>query len=89
MNANPIPVPYFDAPDDEIRSADLQPDAQVEIAYLPDRRLKLQYLGDQRYCVVESENSKLWVGDEVEIQNFVLHHPLLVLNVWRNGLAQW
>ena len=75
----------FDAPDDEIRSADLQPDAQVEIAYLPDRRLKLQYLGDQRYCVVESKNSKLWVGDEVEIQNFVLHHPLLVLNVWRNG----
>lgn len=75
----------FDAPDEEIRSADLQPDANVEIAYLPDRRLKLQYLGNQRYRVVESENSKLLVGDEVEIQNFVLHHPLLVLNVWRNG----
>ena len=75
----------FDAPDEEIRSADLQPDANVEIAYLPDRRLKLQYLANQRYRVVESENSKLWVGDEVEIQNFVLHHPLLVLNVWRNG----
>ena len=75
----------FDTPDEEIRSADLQPDVNVEIAYLPDRRLKLQYLGNQRYRVVESENSKLWVGDEVEIQNFVLHHPLLVLNVWRNG----
>ena len=75
----------FDAPDEEIRSSDLQPNANVEIAYLPDRRLKLQYLGNQRYRVVESENSKLRVGDEVEIQNFVLHHPLLVLNVWRNG----
>ena len=75
----------FDAPDEEIRSADLQPDANVEIAYLPDRRLKLQYLANQRYRVVESKNSKLLVGDEVEIQNFVLHHPLLVLNVWRNG----
>ena len=77
----------FDTPDEEIRSADLQPDVNVEIAYLPDRRLKLQYLGNQRYRVVESENSKLWVGDEVEIQNFVLHHPLLVLNVWRNGVS--
>ena len=75
----------FDAPDDEIRSADLQPEAHVEIAYLPDRRVRLRYLGNQKYCIVESENSKLLVGDEVEIQNFVLHHPLLVLNVWRNG----
>ena len=75
----------FDASDDEIRSADLQLDAHVEIAYLPDRRIGLRYLGNQRYCIVESENSKLLVGDEVEIQNFVLHHPLLVLNVWRNG----
>lgn len=71
--------------DDEVRSADLQPDARVEIAYLPDRRVGMQYLGNQRYRIVESENSKLQVGDEVEILNFVLHHPLLVLNVWRNG----
>ena len=77
----------FDTPDEEIRSADLQPDVNVEIAYLPDRRLKLQYLGDQRYRVVESENSKLWVGDEVEIQNFVLHHPLFVSEVIRKGAS--
>jgi len=34
---------------------------------------------------VESDNSKLQIADEVEIQNFVLHHPLLVLNVCRSG----
>ena len=45
----------------------------------------MQYLGKQHYRVVESLNSKLQVGDEIEILNFVLHHPLLVLNVWRNG----
>ena len=75
----------FDASDGEVRSADLQPDACVEIAYLPDRIVRMRYLGNQRYQVVESQNSKLQVGDEVEIQNFVLHHPLLALNVWRNG----
>lgn len=75
----------FDTPDDEIRSVDLQPGANVEITYLPDRRLTLEYLGDSRYRVTVSENSKLQKDDEVEILNFVLHHPLLVVNVWRNG----
>lgn len=75
----------FDAPDDELRSADLQPGKSVEITYLPDRRLVLEYLGDCRYRVTDSENSKLQKDDEVEILNFVLHHPLLVVCVWREG----
>ena len=75
----------FDSPDDEIRSADLQPGANVEITYLPDRRLTLECFGDCRYRVTASENSKLQKDDEVEILNFVLHHPLLVVNVWRDG----
>lgn len=75
----------FDASDEDIRSADLQPDAVVEITYLPDRKVKMQYQGNQHYRVVESLNSKLQVGDEVEILNFVLHHPLLVLAVVRHG----
>jgi hypothetical protein len=75
----------FDAHDDELRSADLQLGASVEITYLPDRRLVLQYLGDNHYRVIESQNSKLQEGDEVEILSFVLHHPLLVISVCRNG----
>lgn len=75
----------FDAPDEELRSADLQPGRSVEITYLPDRRLVLQYLGDDRYRVTDSENSKLQNDDEVEVFNFVLHHPLLVINVCRGG----
>ena len=75
----------FDTSGEEIRSADLQPDTIVEITYLPDRMLRMQYLGNNHYRIVESQNSKLQVDDEVEVQNFVLHHPLLVLNVWRHG----
>lgn len=75
----------FDSSDEELRSVDLPVDACVEITYLPDRIVRLLYLGNHRYRVVESQNSKLQAGDEVEIQNFLLHHPLLVLNVWRNG----
>ena len=49
----------FEAPEGEIRSADLKADACVEIAYLPERKVLLRYLGDMRYRVVASENSKL------------------------------
>lgn len=75
----------FDVTGDEVRSVDLQPDTMIEISYLPDRIVAMQYLGHQRYRVVESQNSKLHVDDELEIHSFVLHHPLFVLNVWRNG----
>lgn len=75
----------FDAPDDEVRSVDLKPGTSVQITYLPDRRVTLEYIGDGYYLVTDSENSKLQKGDEVEINNFVLHHPLLVVNVLRNG----
>lgn len=77
----------FDAADEEIRSADLRIGAFVEIAYLPDRKVRLQYLGNQRFRVVRSINSKLHVNDEVEVLNFVLHHPLLVLCVWHDGAS--
>lgn len=75
----------FSTSDEEVRSADLQAGAQVEIEYLPDRRVRFMYLGDSRFRVVESQNSKLLVDDEVEILNFVLHHPLLAIQVCREG----
>ena len=77
----------FDAADGEVRSASLPVGATVECTYLPDRVLRLQYLGHSRYRVVESLNSKLRVSDEVEILSFVPHHPLLVMNVCRDGAS--
>ena len=75
----------FDTPERELRSANLKPDSLVKIAYLPDREVTLRFLGDNCYRVVASQNSKLLTDDEVEIQNFVLHHPLFVSCVWRGG----
>ena len=77
----------FNSSDDEVRSADLQVGDEVEITYLPDRKVLFFYQGNNRYRVKLSENSKLQVNDEVEILNFVLHHPLLVVQVWRNGVS--
>ena len=72
---------------DELRADDLSAGTLVEVTYLPDRAIIFRYLGNRRFKVVSSVNSKLSAGDEVEILNFVLHHPLLVLNVWRNGMS--
>ena len=77
----------FDMIDDEVRSADLEPGAYVEFTYLPDRMIKLQYLGDKHFKVVENINSKLRTNDVVEIHNFVLHHPLFVADVSRSNTS--
>ena len=77
----------FETHDDELRSADLARGAEVVITYLPDRVVTFCHLEGHRFRVVDSQNSKLQEGDEVEIHHFLLHHPLFVVNVWRNGQA--
>ena len=65
----------FDCPDGEVRSADLQVGCEVEITYLPDRRVVLSYLGNNRYRIRQSENSKLLEGDEVFLRSYLRHLP--------------
>ena len=77
----------FNTAGDEVRSAELKPSICVEITYLPDRKVKMLYLGENRYRVIDSQNSKLHIDDKVEIQNFVLNHPLFVVNVMRDGTS--
>ncbi len=76
----------FDTLDEEIRSADLQVGNQVDIQYSPERIVVFKYLGDSRFQVVNSLNSKLRMGDYVCIQNFILHHPLFISSVIRDGI---
>lgn len=75
----------FGTNSDEVRADNLTVGTQVKVTYLPDRTVLFRYLGDHLFTVVSSVNSKLSAGDEVEILSFVLNHPLLVLNVCRNG----
>ena len=75
----------FDTTDEEIRSADLEVGNKVEIQYSPERIVILEYLGDSRFQVINSQNSKLREGDLITIQNFILHHPLFISSVIREG----
>lgn len=57
----------------------------VHIAYDPKRDIIMTYLGNDRFVVNESVNSKLQVGDELTITHFELGFELLATNVTRDN----
>lgn len=59
---------------------------QVEFQYYPDRKIILQHGIGKEFTVISSTNSKLKIGDVVEINNFYLNYPLIINRVVRNGL---
>lgn len=64
---------------DEIKEGDF-----VETSRLPDRRLKLSCIGENRFSVIECINGRLVAGDEVTILCFRLDYPLEVSHIVRN-----
>ena len=73
----------FDTPEDEIRAANLTVGDWVDITYSPDRHVVFEYVGDDYFVVVEREGNKLELGDRLQIQNFIVHHPFYARNVNR------
>ncbi|MFI3331699.1 MAG: hypothetical protein R3Y38_07835 [Rikenellaceae bacterium] len=68
----------------KILSSDLEINTRLEIGWKPDRYLTLRYLGENRYIIESSENSKLLAGDEFSITTFMLNYPLYLPYVLRN-----
>ena len=75
----------FDSLSDEIRVGGLSKGQKIEISYLPDRLLSLEYLGDHHFRILSSLNSKLQDGDQIEMSHIVSGYPLLVSDVIRDG----
>ena len=61
-----------------IHTKDLQPGQSIEVTWLPNRRCVFRYLGDMRFEVVESVNSKLSVGDTFISTFFLKGQPLFM-----------
>lgn len=75
----------FDSTSDEIRVQDLTVGQQIQISYLPDRRLIIEYQGNNTFLILSSQNSKLHDGDQITITHIVSGYPLLVSKVIRNS----
>jgi hypothetical protein len=67
-------------------SADtLSPEDEVTIGWNPNRLVILTYLGENRFRVRSSENSKLKAGDEFSVSQFMLGQPLIIDRIFRDG----
>ena len=75
----------FESSNEEIRVADLSVGQGIQISYLPDRQIEIQYIGSNRFRVLNSINSKLRAGDEITLTHIVQGYPLLVSEVIRDG----
>lgn len=57
---------------------------RIELRYA-DRRIVMEYMGEYTFRVEEIVNGKLKKGDVVKIRHLMLHYPLLMLSVVRDG----
>jgi hypothetical protein len=75
----------FESSSEEIRVNDLPVGQCIQINYLPDRQIEIEYVGSNRFRVRNSLNSKLRTDDELTITHIVRGYPLLVSEVIRDG----
>ena len=74
---------FFEA--DRVLSSDLKKGAVIELGWMPDRTVRLEYMGENRFIVNESVNSKLKEGDIIETSQFIKGQPLFIGSVLRDG----
>lgn len=75
----------FSAIDGELLTSDLEVGQLIEVTYMPDRVLQFLYLGNSQFEVTMSINSKLQPGDTGLITAFIVHFPLIMRQVERQG----
>lgn len=60
---------------------------QIQITWLPNRKVVIEYLGDEAFRVLESVHSKLCVEDSFHCQQIVQGQPLFCHTLLRKGCA--
>ncbi|MDH6304836.1 hypothetical protein M2459_001574 [Parabacteroides sp. PF5-5] len=68
-----------------IRSRTLKKGEKVRFEYSPERVVVVEHQEELVFTVVGSINSKLQIGDIVEVEIFLMNRPLYIYNVMRNN----
>lgn len=71
---------------ESIVSASIEIGTHLQLGWLPDRLITIEYKGDNRYVVLESQNSSLKPGDSFECIQIQAGHPLYLDRFRRAGL---
>ena len=73
----------------EINADDLSLGDTLQIAWRPNRKSTLKYLGNQQFEIITTENSKWQVGDTFFCRHFISGKPLYVDNLTdKNGVLK-
>ena len=72
---------------ESMSSSDLKIGDRLMIAWQPNRVCRLKYLGDNQFEVMESQNSKLKVGDTFRCGLFILGEPVYINDLRQNNGA--
>lgn len=70
---------------ESVSSGDLKMGDRLMIAWQPNRVCRLKYLGDNQFEVMESQNSKLKVGDTFRCGLFILGEPVYINDLRQNN----
>ncbi len=65
--------------------ASLTPGNRIQLGWDPNRLLTLEYLGNFRFRVEESYNSKLLAGDCFELSDLIVGCPMFLSRIYRDG----
>ena len=70
---------------ESVSSGDLKIGDRLMIAWQPNRVCVLKYLGDNKFEVMKSQNSKLKVGDTFRCGLFILGEPVYINDLRQNN----
>lgn len=74
------------APLESVEPESLEPGDQVQISYDPNRVVVMTFTGDDKFLINEVSGSKnLLKGDVLRISQMAVGHPLIAIDVIRNG----
>lgn len=71
-----------------VKVAELGLGALIELRWNPGRDIVVEYLGNSTFRVLQSEASKLGVGDTFQAAFFAVGHPAMLANVI-HGESSW
>ena len=74
----------FDSNAESVISPRLPKEAEINLSYYPNRRLKLKHIKDDEFIVTESINGSLNNGDIIFVDNFTSGLPMIAKDVIRN-----
>ena len=75
----------FDSNSETVYSYRLSDQAEINLTYSPNRRLKLKHIKNDEFIVVESCNSSLQAGDIIFVESFTSGLPMIAREVIRKG----